>query len=117
MKILVIDDEPLIRRSLKKAFEIQGDEVFLAENGKLGIDVWLREKPDLIFLDVIMPELTGPEVLREMANKKSGKVILMSAFSGEQNVETARKMGADDFFEKPFPDIFDLVKKAKELCA
>ena len=74
-----------------------------------------RQKPDIVFLDVIMPNLTGPEVLAELGKAKTGKVILMSAFSGEQNLETAKQMGADDFLEKPFDNVFSVVARAKRL--
>lgn len=115
MKILIIDDESLVRLSLKRAFESKGDKVFLAEDGQIGLEIWKREVPDLIFLDVIMPKLTGPEVLTEMGKNKTGKVILISAYAGEQNQETAKQMGADLFLEKPFENIFDVVDKAKKL--
>ena len=113
MKVLVIDDEPLVRLSLQRLFSKEGYQVHLAENGKQGLELWLKEKPEFIFLDVIMPHLTGPEVLAELGSKKTGKVFLMSAFSGEQNVETAKQFGADDFIEKPFANIFDLLQKVK----
>lgn len=115
MKILVIDDEILVRLSLKRVFESQGDQVFLAEDGARGLELWKSEKPDLVFLDVIMPKLTGPEVLTEMGKNKPGKVILMSAYAGEQNQETAKQMGADLFMEKPFENIFEVVATAKGL--
>lgn len=115
MKILIIDDESLVRLSLKRVFESKGDQVFLAEDGQIGLETWKKEKPDLVFLDVIMPKLTGPEVLTEMGKNKTGKVILISAYAGEQNQETAKQMGADLFMEKPFENIFDVVDIAKKL--
>lgn len=115
MKILIVDDEILVRISLKRVFESQGDTVFLAEDGVQGLELWRTEKPDLVFLDVIMPKLTGPEVLTEMGKGKTGKVILISAYAGEQNQDTARQMGADLFMEKPFENIFDVVAMAKGL--
>lgn len=117
MKVLVIDDEILVRLSLKRVFESKGDKVFLAEDGDQGLKIWLAEKPDLIFLDVIMPKLTGPEVLAEIGKNKTGKIILMSAYAGDQNQESAKQMGADIFLEKPFDNIFAVAEMARGLCA
>ncbi|HVK62132.1 MAG TPA: response regulator, partial [Bdellovibrionales bacterium] len=67
----------------------------------------------------LMPGLSGPELLREVKPKLGsawkGRVILMSAYSGEHNVATAQQMGADLFIPKPFDDVFALVAKAEEL--
>ncbi len=115
MKILIIDDEPLIRRSLSRALRARGHQVVEAEDGSSGLAAWISEVPDLIFLDVLMPGMTGPQVLREIGKNKSGKVILISAFSGEHNMETANQMGADMFVPKPFEDIFSVVAAAEGL--
>ena len=62
-----------------------------------------------------MPGRTGPEVLKEMRDQSKAKVILMSAFAGEHNMETAQQMGANLFVPKPFEDIFAVVKMAEDL--
>lgn len=115
MKILIVDDEPLVRRSLGRALKSRGHEIFEAEDGLQGLTLWREHKPDLVFLDVLMPKLTGPQVLAEIGKDRSGKVILISAFSGEHNMETAAQMGADLFIPKPFEDIFAIVSVAEEL--
>jgi CheY-like chemotaxis protein len=115
MKVLVVDDEPLVRRSLEKALQLSGHEVLLAQDGREGMTTWLQSNPDLIFLDILMPGMGGLQVLKEMGQKKSGKVILMSAYSGVYDQETVRQMGADLFLEKPFDDILQVVKRAEEL--
>ncbi len=115
MKILIVDDEALVRRSLCRAFQSRGHEIFEAEDGELGLKAWLKYKPDLIMLDVLMPKLTGPQVLKELGNDKTGKVILMSAYGGDHNIQTSLKMGADLFIAKPFENIFDIVKQAEEI--
>jgi DNA-binding response OmpR family regulator len=117
VKILVVDDEALVRRSLGRALRSKGHEVLEASDGNEGLKTWREFSPDLVFLDVLMPGLSGPQVLKELGEKKSGKVILMSAFAGEHNKETAREMGADLFVGKPFEDIFAVVKLAEELLA
>ncbi|MBK9324018.1 MAG: response regulator [Bdellovibrionaceae bacterium] len=115
MKILIVDDEPLIRRSLARVLKGRGHEVVEAEDGNAGLSAWLSEKPDLVFLDVLMPGMTGPQVLKEIGPRKTGKVILISAFSGEHNMETATQMGADMFIPKPFEDIFNIATIAEGL--
>ncbi|MEN0058088.1 MAG: response regulator [Bdellovibrio sp.] len=117
MKILIVDDETLVRRSLSRALKNKGYEVQEAVNGTEGLLLWKSWEPQLIFLDVLMPGLTGPEVLREMGSENKAKVILMSAFSGEHNMQTALQMGANLFVPKPFEDIFAVVKMAEDLLS
>jgi len=117
MKILIIADEPLVRRSLARAFKAKGHETFEAVDGQDGLAKWSHLQPDLVFLDVLMPGLSGPQVLAEIDEKSKAqtRIILISAFSGEHNPQTAQRMGADLFISKPFDDIFAVVKIAEEL--
>lgn len=117
MKVLVIDDEPLVRRSLGRALSGRGHEVREAVDGRTGLQLWREIEPDLVFLDVLMPGLTGPHVLQELEPrfKEKTRIVLISAFSGEHNPETAQRLGADCFIPKPFEDIFAVVKMAEEL--
>ena len=116
MKFLIVDDEPLVRRSLRRALEARGHHVLEAAEGLSGIELWRSQKPDIVFLDVLMPGLSGPQVLQEMGNERGrAKVLLISAYSGDYNLETAQKMGADVFVAKPFEDIFALVSMAENL--
>jgi len=117
VKFLVIDDEALVRRSLSRALRAKGHDVTEAVDGNEGLEQWKKMSPDLVFLDVLMPGLNGPEVLKEMGQLRSGKVVLMSAFAGEHNMETAQQMGADVFVPKPFEDIFAIVKMAEDLLS
>ena len=96
---------------------MKGYEVQEAENGLAGLQTWKSWQPDLVFLDVLMPGMTGPEVLKEMGAEIKAKVVLMSAFSGEHNMQTARQMGADIFIPKPFEDIFAVVNLAESLLS
>lgn len=118
MKILIVDDEPLIRKSLSRAFMSQSHETREADEGLSGLKIWQEWNPDIMLLDVLMPHLTGPQVLEEMHRLQPNfktKVILMSAFSGIHNMETAQQMGASLFIAKPFEDIFKIVDKAVNL--
>jgi len=119
VKILIVDDEPLVRKSLGRAFRAKGHEVIEAVDGQEGLTRWLETNPDVVFVDVLMPGLSGPELLKEirpqLGDQWKGRVILMSAYSGEHNVTTAQQLGADLFIPKPFEDIFALVKRAEEI--
>ena len=112
MKVLIIDDEPLVRRSLQKVFEKQGHEVWVASDGIEGLDLWTDTRPQVVFLDVLMPGLSGPQLLTKLDPdlRSQTKVLLMSAYSGHQEAGLA-----DRFIAKPFEDVFTLVKLAEEL--
>lgn len=116
MKILVVDDEPLVRRSLARVAGSRAHTVLEAADGEEGLKIWRSENPDLVFLDVLMPGLTGPQVLKEI-QPSSAKVILISAYTGEYNVDTAKNLGADLFIPKPFQDIFKVIEIAERLFA
>lgn len=116
MKILIVDDEPLVRRALRRVAEMRGHQVVEAEDGSQGLEVWRKTNPDLIFLDVLMPGLSGPQVMKEIGVDHGAKVVLISAYSGEYNLETAKSIGADMFVPKPFEDIFSIVETAEKLC-
>lgn len=115
--MLIIDDEALVRRSLRRASEGKQHTVIEADNGETGLKLWRNEKPDLVFLDVLMPGLTGPQVLKEIGTAHSAKVILISAYTGEYDVDKAKNLGADLFIPKPFHNIFDVVETAEKLFA
>jgi CheY-like chemotaxis protein len=122
VKILIVDDEPLVRKSLGRAFRAKGHQVVEAADGDEGLARWLEATPDLVMLDVLMPGLTGPELLKEVRKTRPGeigRVILMSAFSGEHDLSAphvvAEQMGADLFIPKPFDDVFALVSQAEAL--
>ncbi len=117
MKILIVDDEPLVRKSLSRACRAKGHEVVEAADGIEGLTLWIKHQPDLAFVDVLMPGLSGPELLAEISKRKNElkrtRVILMSAYSGEHN--PARE--AELFIPKPFDDVFEVVKQAEDLYA
>lgn len=115
MKVLVVDDEAILRKSLGRALEFKGHQVILATNGQEGLQKWRNENPDVVFLDVIMPELTGPQVLEELGNARTGKVILMSAYAPDRMKELTERFAVDLFLPKPFEDIFQVVAQAERL--
>lgn len=116
-KILIVDDEPLVRRSLRRALEASGFQVIEAADGKEGLSIWQSENPSLVFLDILMPGLTGPQVLAEISGEARGKskVILISAYSGDYSLDSAKGLGADHFIPKPFENIFEIVNTVSEM--
>src|SRR5579859_4492649 len=101
-KILIVDDERLVRWSLRQKCEEWGYHVVEAEAGEPGLKLAQRESPDLVLLDVRMPDLTGIEVLDQL--KKNGDaraVIMITADPQLDDVKAALKLGAYDFVGKP----------------
>ncbi len=115
MKILVIDDEPLVRRSLVRVLEREGWEMYEAEDGQKGLERWVQLNPDLVLLDVLMPGLSGPQVLEGLPSeiRKRTRVVLMSAFTGDWSQSKTSELGVETFIPKPFEDIFEVVKTVK----
>ena len=115
MKVLIVDDESLIRTSLKRVFEGRKHQVVVAENGQEGLDLWQKSNPDLVILDMLMPGLTGAQVLKNMGRPLRSKVILISAYTGEYDIKKASELGASLFIPKPFQSIFEVVERAEKL--
>lgn len=111
-KLLIIDDEPLVRRALERAFMREGFEIRQAEDGLSGLKVWREFIPDVVLLDVLMPGLSGPQLLEKLSfdERAKAKVILMSAFTGEWSEDKTFELGAAGFLPKPFENIFEVVK-------
>ncbi len=118
MKVLIIDDEPLIRRSLMRAFRFYGHQTFEAIDGISGLQLWNEVNPDLALVDVLMPGLTGVELIQKMKKLKDvkTKIVLMSAFTGVGKTSPKMVNDVDLFLLKPFEDIFDIVKKVEGLA-
>ncbi len=102
-KILVIDDEPILRESLKVALETSGYTVITARTGEEGFDLFRRESPDLVLLDHWLPGMNGDEVLRHLKEvDEEVPVIVMTAQGSIELAVSSMKMGAFDFLVKPF---------------
>ncbi|GBD93681.1 phosphate regulon transcriptional regulatory protein PhoB [bacterium BMS3Abin05] len=107
-RILVVDDEPFIRRSLEFILKKNGFAVHSAANGKEAIDLLKNEneaKPALIFLDVMMPKMNGFEVVKMVKNDPNLRditIILLTAKGQDVDRQRGFELGADDFMIKPF---------------
>jgi CRP/FNR family cyclic AMP-dependent transcriptional regulator len=108
-KILLIEDNRDVRENIVEILELAAYKVFAAENGKIGVEIAVKETPDLIICDIMMPELDGYGVLH-LLNKKQCNIGHTVYFFLPQKpsapiIAKAWKMGADDYLTKPFDDI------------
>ena len=102
MTALIIDDEIQIRRLLKLALEVKGYTVRQAENGTLGLNEAVFHKPDVIILDLGLPDLDGVEVLKRLREWTQVPVLILSVRDQEAIKVAAFDAGADDYVTKPF---------------
>jgi two-component system KDP operon response regulator KdpE len=100
-RLLVIDDEPQIRRVLRNAFADMG-RVLQAGSGREGIDLAAAERPDVVVLDLGLPDVSGLDVCREIRRWSTAPIIVLSARHSEQEKTTLLDAGADDYVTKPF---------------
>ena len=116
-KVLVVDDEKFIIKSLKQHLEKEGCEVLTAESGEDGLEVYKNDAPDIVLLDLNMPGIGGIETLKQIKKLNSDAiVVIITAYGDIETAVSAIKMGAYDFVEKPFElnRISVLIKKAME---
>ena len=99
---ILIEDEPQIRRFVREALEAEGWKIFEAENGKRGLIEAGSRKPDLLLVDLGLPDMDGVEVIRDFRSWSAVPVLILSARSEEQEKITALDAGADDYLTKPF---------------
>lgn len=102
MRILVVDDEAQIVRVLRAALESHGYEVSTARNGLEAITLYLERQPDLVITDLSMPEMNGVELTREIRQRASTPIIVVSVRNQESVKIQALDEGADDYITKPF---------------
>ncbi len=100
--ILVVDDEPQILRVMRASLPPRGYEVVTAHSGQEALDQIQKEMPDLIILDLVMPEMSGLEVCRQVREFSSVPIVVLSAKGSEHDKITALDLGADDYVTKPF---------------
>ena len=128
MRVLIVDDEVLIKKCLARVALSRGHTVQTESNGLKGLKAWREFKPHLVFLDVLLPGLDGPSVLQQAGKKNNEKVVMMSAhkaFSDCASIPGVHLPGVhlpgvhlprvDLFVSKPFPDIVCFFKQAEGL--
>lgn len=100
--ILLVDDEVSIQRAMAPLLRSRGYGVTLASTGREALDVFSRERPDLVILDLGLPDVHGTEVCRQIRNLGETPILILSAKGGEKDKVTALDLGADDYITKPF---------------
>ena len=101
-KILVVDDEPRMIGFIRMNLELENHHVIEANNGLQALDAIRTQLPDLVLLDVMMPELDGFETLRMLREFSDIPVIMLTAKGEESDKVTGLELGADDYITKPF---------------
>jgi len=101
-KILVVDDEPKLINLLKAYLEKEGFDVYTATDGLTGLKMARAFRPDIIVLDIMLPEMDGLEVLAHLRRESDVYVILLTARTEETDRVVGLNMGADDYVTKPF---------------
>lgn len=116
-KVAIVEDDLAIAQMYRLKFEAEGYKVDIAENGKLGLALCEEMKPDLVLLDLMMPEMNGDEMLEKMRKTdwgKKPKVIILTNVSEQESPDRLSKLGIDGFIVKAEMtprEVADLVKQ------
>jgi DNA-binding response OmpR family regulator len=103
IRVLIAEDDASLRDGLVDLLEAEGYVVITAENGQIALDQFMQEKPDLVILDVMMPEMSGYDVCREIRKVDSQTPVIMLTAKGEEiDKVVGLELGADDYVTKPF---------------
>ncbi|MEI8233206.1 MAG: response regulator transcription factor [Verrucomicrobiota bacterium] len=103
MKILIADDDPITLDSLQACLQEEGFEVLAARDGQKALELWEKHLPDVLCLDIMMPQISGYDVCRRVrATDPAVPVLFVSAKNEEIDVVVGLQIGADDFIRKPF---------------
>jgi DNA-binding response OmpR family regulator len=118
MKIMIVDDDPMICDIYQKKFSEQGFGVFVANSGEQALEIAKKEKIDLVLLDLLIPRMDGFEVIKRLRSGDYGKdikIIVSSNLSEKSNLDRAFELGANDFIIKAQFTPSELVEKIKKI--
>ncbi|TLP79767.1 response regulator transcription factor [Maribacter sp. ACAM166] len=110
-KILIVEDTLAIREEVCDILEMEGYNVFQARNGRIGYEMSVKETPDLIISDILMPSLDGFEMFKKLQNNKNTRsipLIFLSAKGEKEDIRVGMNLGAEDYLTKPI-NVNDLV--------
>jgi len=111
--VLIVEDEPAMMRGLEDNFKAKGYYVLTATDGRQGLETALKERPDLILLDIMLPEINGFEVCSHVREKGLAMpIIMLTAKDQESDIVLGLNLGADDYVTKPF-SIKELMARAE----
>ena len=116
-RILVIDDEPVLRLTLRYLLEQEGHQVWDAENGRVGVDICRSEHPDLVITDIVMPGEDGIQLARQLrAQQPALNVILISGHTDQEVLRRLAECSDMTFLEKPFTSaaLLDCLRRPPE---
>lgn len=119
-KILLVEDDMALRDIYSTRFMAEGYEVVTASDGEQALTVAVKEKPELILLDIMMPKISGFDVLdilRTTPETKEAKIVIMTALSQPTDVEKGKQLGADEYLVKSQVTLTDVVDKVKQILA
>ncbi len=111
-KVLIVEDEVKLARFVELELKHEGYEVFVAHDGRTGLDMFENGKPDIILLDLMLPELSGIEVCRRIRKNSNVPIIMLTAKSETMDKVLGLDSGADDYVTKPF-DIEELLARMR----
>lgn len=100
--VLVVEDEPTLRETLAEALESEGYRVVVAADGRDALTRFRSERPDLVLLDLMLPELSGIEVCRIIRQESGVPIVMLTAKDSELDKVVGLELGADDYVTKPF---------------
>ena len=113
--ILIIEDDPALLRGLEDNFRQHGYEIRTATEGKLGLTLALENPPDLILLDIMLPQMNGYEVCRQLRQQQlEMPIVMLTAKGQESEIVEGLELGADDYVTKPF-SIHELLARVKAI--
>ncbi len=111
--ILIIEDETALAEALSEKLISEGYQTFIAKNGKIGEEILLTQKPDLILTDIVMPYKDGITMLQDL-HIKDIPIIVLTNLSNVDAIMSATEIGADEYLIKSDWSLEDIVKKIKE---
>jgi DNA-binding response OmpR family regulator len=119
-KVLLVEDDVALRDIYSARFMAEDFDVVTASDGEMALTQAVKERPDLIILDVMMPKISGFDVLdilRATPETKTTKVIMMTALSQNSDIDKGKSLGADEYLVKSQVTLTDVIEKAKEVLA
>lgn len=103
MRILIVEDGIHVAKLLAESVRLQGHEAIVASSGKEGLSLLKERTPDAVFLDIVMPEVSGIDVLRQIRETHPAlPVIVITGSASSEEIDEARRLGVTDVIEKPF---------------
>ena len=116
-KILFIEDEPVLQKNLESIFQIEGYKTIGALDGEIGLRLTQKEKPDLILLDLVLPKISGFDVLKKLKGDKETKnipVIILTNLETMDDINKAIELGATTYLVKVNYNLEELIEKVKQ---